>query len=312
MIRHIYLTDKHPPNVKPPWFGDSIGHYENGDTLVVDTIGLATRSARPPRQPEAVAARLQFHCRFFAKLDVVRAALGIGMGAEWPVGASLTMESWPARSRGLMSGVLQGAFPLGFALASLAYGLLFDVIGWRGLLWLGILPAILCVFIRYYVKEPAVWVENRRRQREQKHEVRAPLLVIFKPALLGNTLSACWWTAGNVIVYYSIYGLFATWLPRRARCARRWRAQLIARNLNRSAHSLLPVNTASQNSAIQAAAASRCLGRGRQPVNSAADWMTGRNRSGSRSRRRSLGRGGFSFRRKRGPAASCFRIAFGL
>jgi MFS transporter, SHS family, lactate transporter len=145
-------------------------------------------------------------------LFIVRAALGIGMGAEWPVGASLAMESWPSRSRGLMSGVLQGAFPLGFALASFAYGLLFEVIGWRGLLWLGILPAILCVFIRYYVKEPEVWVENRKRQREQKQEVRAPFLVIFSPALLGNTLTACWWTAGNMIVYYSIYGLFATWL----------------------------------------------------------------------------------------------------
>jgi hypothetical protein len=44
MVRHIYLTDRHPPTVKPSWFGDSIGHYENGDTLVVDTIGLTTRT----------------------------------------------------------------------------------------------------------------------------------------------------------------------------------------------------------------------------------------------------------------------------
>ena len=44
MVRHIYLTDKHSPNVKPSWFGESIGHYENGDTLVVDTIGLNTRT----------------------------------------------------------------------------------------------------------------------------------------------------------------------------------------------------------------------------------------------------------------------------
>jgi hypothetical protein len=44
MVRHIYLTDQHPNNVKPSWFGDSIGHYENGDTLVVDTIGLNTRT----------------------------------------------------------------------------------------------------------------------------------------------------------------------------------------------------------------------------------------------------------------------------
>jgi len=38
-VRHIYLTDKHSPNLKPSWYGESIGHYE-GDTLVVDTIGL--------------------------------------------------------------------------------------------------------------------------------------------------------------------------------------------------------------------------------------------------------------------------------
>jgi hypothetical protein len=40
-VRHIFLTDKHSQNVKPSWFGESIGHYENGDTLVVDTVGLA-------------------------------------------------------------------------------------------------------------------------------------------------------------------------------------------------------------------------------------------------------------------------------
>jgi hypothetical protein len=44
MVRHIYLTDKHTANPKPSWFGESIGHYENGDTLVVDTIGLNTKT----------------------------------------------------------------------------------------------------------------------------------------------------------------------------------------------------------------------------------------------------------------------------
>jgi len=44
MVRHIYLTDKHSANVKPSWFGESIGHYEDGDTLVVDTIGITTKA----------------------------------------------------------------------------------------------------------------------------------------------------------------------------------------------------------------------------------------------------------------------------
>jgi len=150
----------------------------------------------------------------FTFLFVVRAILGIGMGAEWPAGAALAMESWPARSRGFMSGILQGSWGLGFALSSVAYWVLFDAIGWRGLLWLGILPAVVCVFIRYYVKEPEVWVENRKRQREQNREVRAPLFTIFKASLLGNTLTACWWMASAFVVYYSIYALFATWLQR--------------------------------------------------------------------------------------------------
>src|SRR6476646_4991476 len=107
----------------------------------------------------------------FMFLFVVRALLGIGMGAEWPAGAALAMESWPARSRGFMSGVLQGSWGLGFALSAVAYGFLFDLIGWRGLLWIGILPALAVVWIRYYVKEPTVWVENKRIQRESKAEV---------------------------------------------------------------------------------------------------------------------------------------------
>ena len=45
MVRRVFMTDKHSPNVKPSWFGESIGHYENGDTLVVDTIGLSTKNS---------------------------------------------------------------------------------------------------------------------------------------------------------------------------------------------------------------------------------------------------------------------------
>jgi hypothetical protein len=45
MVRRIYMTDQHSETVKPSWFGESIGHYEGGDTLVVDTVGLATRNS---------------------------------------------------------------------------------------------------------------------------------------------------------------------------------------------------------------------------------------------------------------------------
>jgi SHS family lactate transporter-like MFS transporter len=124
------------------------------------------------------------------------------------------METWPIRSRGFMGGVLQGSWGLGFLLSSGIYGLFYDYIGWRGLLWIGVLPALSVFFVRRYVKEPPVWLENRKQQRLQRREVRAPLLSIFKPGLLANTLLACWWMASNFVTYYSIYGLFATHLQK--------------------------------------------------------------------------------------------------
>jgi len=150
----------------------------------------------------------------FAFLFFFRALLGIGMGAEWPAGASLAMESWPVRSRGFMSGVLQGSWGLGFVLSSGIYALFYGYIGWRGMLWIGILPALAVVWVRKYVKEPPVWLENRRKQRELGREVRAPLLVIFRRQFIGNTLTACLWMASCMVTYYSIWALFATHLQK--------------------------------------------------------------------------------------------------
>ena len=108
------------------------------------------------------------------------------MGAEWPAGAALAMESWPARSRGFMRGVLQGSWGLGFLLSSAAYGLLYDSIGWRGLLWIGILPAFVVLFVRITSRSREIWLENRRQQRAEGREVHTPLFAIFR--------RACWAT----------------------------------------------------------------------------------------------------------------------
>jgi SHS family lactate transporter-like MFS transporter len=59
-----------------------------------------------------------------------------------------------------------------------------------------------------------VWTENHRRQRVERREVHAPLFSIFKRALLGNTLTACWWMASGFVTYYSINALFATHLQK--------------------------------------------------------------------------------------------------
>ena len=93
---------------------------------------------------------------------IFRALYGIGMGGEWGLGASLAMESLPAKARGLASGILQQGYSFGFLLAAVAYWLVFPHFGWRALFVVGALPALLVIYIRAHVPESAVW--QRRRE----------------------------------------------------------------------------------------------------------------------------------------------------
>ena len=91
----------------------------------------------------------------------LRLLYGIGMGGEWGVGASLTMESVPARWRGLVSGFLQEGYALGFLLAAGVYRFVHPHWGWRPLFFIGGLPALLTLFVRAKVKEPEAWHRSR-------------------------------------------------------------------------------------------------------------------------------------------------------
>ena len=146
---------------------------------------MADRMGR--RAPLMISILWYSACNFIAGFSptflfllVFRTLLGIGMGAEWPAGAALATESWPARSRGLMSAVLQGSWALGYLVAAVLYATVYDVIGWRGMLWMGVLPALAVVWIRVYVKEPEVWVENQKQQKASNAQVKVPLAAIFR------------------------------------------------------------------------------------------------------------------------------------
>jgi SHS family lactate transporter-like MFS transporter len=99
---------------------------------------------------------------------LLRMLFGIGMGGEWGVGASLALESAPAKIRGLLSGLLQEGYAIGNLLAAFAFLTVYPVLearypgnGWRGMFFLGGLPALLSLFIRAKVKEPEAWEEHR-------------------------------------------------------------------------------------------------------------------------------------------------------
>ena len=99
----------------------------------------------------------------YASFLALRAFFGIGMGGEWGVGASLAMEAVPSRWRGILSGVLQEGYAIGYLMASVAYFFVFPHFGWRAMFFLGGAPAILAWFIRRNVKESEVWEKTRRR-----------------------------------------------------------------------------------------------------------------------------------------------------
>ena len=97
-------------------------------------------------------------------LLVLRALFGVAMGGEWGLGASLALESAPAGVRGLLSGILQQGYPVGYLLGAVAYPLIVPHLGWRPMFFLGSVPALLSLFIRAKVKESPVWEQGRNRR----------------------------------------------------------------------------------------------------------------------------------------------------
>jgi MFS transporter, SHS family, lactate transporter len=107
---------------------------------------------------------IELACGFapnFAVFLILRALFGIGMGGEWGVGASLAMEAAPTRLRGVLSGILQSGYSIGYLLAAIAARFLLPVWGWRPMFWIGALPALLALYIRTKVPESEAWKQHR-------------------------------------------------------------------------------------------------------------------------------------------------------
>jgi SHS family lactate transporter-like MFS transporter len=92
---------------------------------------------------------------------VLRTIYGIGMGGEWGVGSSLAMESIPPKRRGIISGIVQSGYSCGYILAALAAKFVLPFWGWRAMFWIGGLPALLALYIRWKVKESEAWKQHR-------------------------------------------------------------------------------------------------------------------------------------------------------
>jgi MFS transporter, SHS family, lactate transporter len=112
---------------------------------------------------------------------ILRFLFGIAMGGEWGIGSALTFESIPVKARGVVSGLLQAGYPSGYFVASIATFFLYDRLGWRYMFLLGIVPAVLVLFIRMGVDESPAWIEQR--QRTQTHSLMGVLRREWKLAV---------------------------------------------------------------------------------------------------------------------------------
>lgn len=97
----------------------------------------------------------------FLVFIILRGLYGLGMGGEWGIGASLTMETVPRRWRGILSGFLQSGYAIGYLLAAVAARFILPVWGWRAMFWIGAAPALLVLYIRVGVPESKAWLQHR-------------------------------------------------------------------------------------------------------------------------------------------------------
>ncbi len=161
-----------------------------------------------------------------AMLAAARFVLGLGMGGEWNTGATLVAESWPTEFRAKAISIVQSSWALGFAVAALVAGPVARYFGWRAVFFVGILPALLTLWIRRGVPESAMWQErpsqpfrgaNDGRSGDAGRDVTRyvssirdmKFSVIFRPPYVKATFALLLF---NFCGMFAWWGLF-TWLP---------------------------------------------------------------------------------------------------
>lgn len=152
-----------------------------------------------------------------AMLAVARFVLGLGMGGEWNTGATLVAESWPTEFRAKAISMVQSSWALGFAAAALVAGPVARYYGWRAVFFVGILPAIITLWIQRRVPESEMWQERQPRPGESPLLARAAgngasianFSAIFRAPYVKHTIA---------LLLFNFFGMFAwwglfTWLP---------------------------------------------------------------------------------------------------
>lgn len=183
-----------------------------GFAKVAGTIGWGFAADRFGRKVVFMAAVLWFSCAAglsglawsYASFMAMRVLFGIGFGGEWTASVALLMETVPAKIRPLASGIMVAGYEFGYLLAALAFHFLFPIAGWRWMFFLGVLPALLTLFLRRNVGESPDW--ERERQAGKRHSARESF--IFNPAVLQAWL----FSAAINFMLWAVQVLYPTFL----------------------------------------------------------------------------------------------------
>lgn len=145
------------------------------------------------------------------QLLITRGLQGLGFGGEWAVGSVLMGEVIRPQHRGKAVGTVQAGWAIGWGMAAISYTALFSFLpsawAWRVMFWIGILPALLVVYIRRHVPEPEVWKQTREQARLPGAKLQ--FLQIFSSGILRITLLTSLMSVGLQGGYHAI----TTWLP---------------------------------------------------------------------------------------------------
>ena len=141
-------------------------------------------------------------------LGIYRFVTALGIGGEWAAGATIVAEVWPEEKRAKAAGILQSAWAAGFFLAA-SVNLLLRGYGWRVLFLVGVLPALVALMVRLWVKEPERWVKVRAQELQSGSVRRVKLPELFQGGLRRHTV------VGSVLAFVAVFGLWGAtnWTP---------------------------------------------------------------------------------------------------
>ena len=139
------------------------------------------------------------------QLAVFRVMVGLGMGGEWASGAALVSETWSAEHRGKALGFMQSSWAIGYGAAAIVTAIVIPIWGWRGVFFVGVLPAFFTIWVRRRVKEPEIW----ERQRATRSSAGLGFSQIFAPSTRRVTIAL---TLMNACTMFAWWG-FNLWLP---------------------------------------------------------------------------------------------------